>query len=420
MRTFEQVTLCALSVALVACSSDRLEKGVVAQEWSRSTEQLSIRPIFPPRASVEVGDLYVVRVVNAGAKLKTADYYMSSVWFDRMSLDEELKKAAPHIQPAKTVVDATDKAKVMSVPDLVVPGTTTRINSLVAFPGFSFASLAESQLGLGITNSSIAALFGGARKSAYSVSYAVPVAETYGVKYSDARLAADIYINRYSKAQRERLRDAMQALENAGDPRNKDATKPVLVLVTQVYLTRSLEVVISSTESGGGQVSGVTRALTDLNERKTALEKQLRQLKAPDTPPDAAGGQAAGEGEAAKGKGADAPAKGTEAGDNKKGTETPDTPAKEAAVDNKQAELDQVNEQIRQQIEAVTPAMPGVTGSIVKSSATGVTLKQVFEYPVAIGYSGIDIDLDKFFKEQKVVIPEGVNTYPLKLTLPTE
>ncbi|WP_025111379.1 hypothetical protein [Pseudomonas sp. H1h] len=407
MRAFQRLTVCTLSLGLVACSSDRLEKGAVAEEWSRSTEQLSIRPIFPPRANFEVGDLYVVRAAKSGAELKTADYYMSSIWFDRMSLENELKKAAPHIKPAKTIADDSGKTKVMSVPDLFVPDTTTRINSLVAFPGFTFASLAESQLGLGVTNSSIAALFGGARKSAYSVSYSVPVAETYGVKYADAHLAVDDYISHYRKNQREKLQEAVVALENSSTKRDKNASSPVLVLVTQVYLARSLDVVISSTESAGGQFSAVTRALTDLDERKTALEKQVRALKGTDS----------SKGTSQSGAAADVPKEG--AGQTKPAAtdaqQTDTVPAaKQEAIDQKQAELDTVNEEIRQRVEAVTPAMPGVTGSIVKSSATGVTLRQVFEYPVAIGFSGININIDEFLASGKVAEVPNIVTYPLK------
>lgn len=400
MSTFQRLAICALCVGVVACSS-RPERGAVVQQWSANTEQLNFKPIFPPRGNFEVGDLYVVRAAKAGAKMKTVDYYMSSVWFDRMRLDDELAKAAPHITMQKTPEDKSGLVATTSVPDLFVPNTSTKMNALVAFPGFSFASLAESDLGLGVSNSAIGAFFGGARKSAYSVAYSVPVAETYGVLYGDAHLAADTYLKAYTEAKRDKLKDAVVSLKNDAKAVEKDGTTSVLVLVTQVYLARSLDVVISSTESNGAQLAAVTRALTDLDERKTAIENQLKALK------PAPKAVAAADGKVADGKAADAA--------------QPAVPvANQALIKQKETELAQVNADIRKRVEAVTPAMPGVTGSVVKSTATGLTLRQVFDTPVAIGYSGINIDIDTLIKERKVEEAKDIDTYPLKQMMKVE
>jgi hypothetical protein len=400
MNNFHRLTICALCIGLVACSS-RPERGAVVQQWSANTEQLNFKPIFPPRGNFEVGDFYVVRAAKAGNKMKTADYYMSSVWFDRMRLDEELKKAAPYITAQKTPVDKSGLVTATSVPDLFVPNTNVKMNALVAFPGFTFASLAESDIGLGVSNSAIGAFFGGARKSGYSVAYSVPLAETYGVLYSDAHLAADKYLSKYTDAQRNKLTNAVVSLKNDAKINDKNDTKSVLVLVTQVYLARSLDVVVSSTESNGAQLSAVTRALTDLDERKTAIENQLRALK------PTAKGDGAGDGKPAVAKAGD-----TKAAADKPAAVVPAT--NQALVKQKEAELAQVNADIRKRVEFVTPAMPGVTGSVVKSSATSLTLRQVFDTPVAIGYSGINIDIDTLIKDRKVVEASNIDTFPLK------
>jgi hypothetical protein len=400
MNNFHRLTICALCIGLVACSS-RPERGAVVQQWSANTEQLNFKPIFPPRGNFEVGDFYVVRAAKAGNKMKTADYYMSSVWFDRMRLDEELKKAAPYITAQKTPVDKSGLVTATSVPDLFVPNTNVKMNALVAFPGFTFASLAESDIGLGVSNSAIGAFFGGARKSGYSVAYSVPLAETYGVLYSDAHLAADKYLSKYTDAQRNKLTNAVVSLKNDAKVNDKNDTTSVLVLVTQVYLARSLDVVVSSTESNGAQLAAVTRALTDLDERKTAIENQLRALK------QTAKGDGAADGKSAVAKVGD-----TKAAADKPAAVVPAT--NQALVKQKEAELAQVNADIRKRVESVTPAMPGVTGSVVKSSATSLTLRQVFDTPVAIGYSGINIDIDTLIRDRKVVEASNIDTFPLK------
>ena len=400
MNTFHQLTICALCIGLVACSN-RPERGAVVQQWSANTEQLNFKPIFPPRGNFEVGDFYVVRAARAGAKMRTVDYYMSSVWFDRMRLDEELKRAAPYITAGKTPADKSGLVTATSVPDLFVPNTSVKMNALVAFPGFTFASLAESDIGLGVSNSAIGAFFGGARKSAYSAAYSVPLAETYGVLYRDAHVAADEYLSKYTDAQRSKLKEAVVSLENDAKPNDKADTTAVLVLVTQVYLARSLDVVISSTESNGGQLAAVTRALTDLDERKTAIENQLRALKS------AANGTGGADRKVMDGK----------ASEGGKGA-APVT--NQAAIQQKEGELTQLNADIRKRVESVTPAMPGVTGSVVKSTATSLTLRQIFETPVAIGYSGINIDLDKLINDRKVVEAKNINTYPLQQIIKVE
>lgn len=413
MNTLHRLMIGILCIASVGCSN-RPERGAVVQQWSANTEQLNFKPIFPPRGNFEVGDFYVVRAAKAGAKMKTVDYYMGSVWFDRMRLDEELKKAAPYITAAKTPADKSGLVATTSVPDLYLPNSSVKVNALVAFPGFTFASLAESDIGLGVSNSSIGALLGGARKSAYSVAYSVPVAETYGVLYGDAHIAADRHLGKYTKSQREKLQEAVVSLKNDTKADDRNATTSVLVLVTQVYLARSLDVVISSTESNGAQFSAVTRALTDLDERKTAIETQLRALK------PAAKGEAATDGKGVEAKAGDtAKDDAGKAASDKAGAQKPEVvPAtNQAMIRQKEAELAQVNADIRKRVESVTPAMPGVTGSVVKSSASGLTLRQVFDTPVAIGYSGINIDIDKLIATGKVVEAPNIDTYPLKMQI---
>lgn len=420
MNNYQRVTVGVLCIGLVACSN-RPEKGIVVQEWVTNTEQLNLRPIFPPRGNFEVGDIYVVRAANAGTKMKTANYYMSSVWFDRMNLDNELIKFAPHISPAKTPEDKSGLVVPTGVPALLVPKTRTRINSLVAFPAFTFASLGEYELGLGVSNSAIGALFSGAKKSSYSVAYSVPLAETYGVGYRDALLAANTHMNKYKADNYKQLESAVISLKNEVKGDDKDTTA-VLVLVTQVYLARSMDVVISSTDSSGAQLSAVTRALTDLDERKTAVEAQLRGLKSPPSKDSGAAADADGGGDgtaAAKPAAAAKAAVVPKAGDV--GAKKADAPAaNQAAINQKQAELAQINADIRKRVEAITPAMPGVTGSVVKSTASSLTLRQVFEYPVAIGYSGINIDIEVLKKSGNVVEKPSITTYPLKKTINVE
>ncbi|MBL9630761.1 hypothetical protein JNS45_27145 [Klebsiella pneumoniae] len=52
----------------------------------------------------------------------------------------------------------------------------------------------------------------------------------------------------------------------------------------------------------------------------------------------------------------------------------------------------------------------GFTGSITRASGNSVTLKQVFKYPVAIGYNGITMPVQSFIKMKINIIPYQENT----------
>jgi hypothetical protein len=172
-----------------------------------------------------------------------------------------------------------------------------------------------------------------------------------------------------------------------------DRSPPVLVLITDVYLARAIDVSVSSEEGMSASFSALTMAMVDLSDKKKSLEAQLTKLRpAP---------KAAGEGEA--GKVQTKEDKVTKMADPK----TPDTPKPEekpaeapvaassqAKIDQVEAELVQVNAQLREKVSKVAPDLPGVTGSVVRSSALGVTLRQAFARPVAIGFRGINYSVE--------------------------
>ncbi len=369
MKRSRHWIVCLVGVALTGCGSSKPAPGVVAQNWTANTEQLGIRAIYPPRSQFEVGDVFIARAVAKGQKFDPADYVLGSVRIDHIDLSEELYRSAPTIMFQSSDNEesgsGTDKVKTAKVLPLKIRDRV--INSQVAFPGFTFASLAENEVGANATGSAFAALFGGGRRSQYSVSYSVPAAETYGVTYLEARRKFDVEApKRYSDADRKMMREAAESLQ-AGN-KSTDDLPAALVLVTDVYLARSIDVTVSSGEGKGATFSALTLAMSDLSDRKKSLEAQLTQLRA------------------SAGKKADQP--------KTEGNTAAVSAPEQAEVDKVEAQLAQVNTQLRQQVTQVAPNLPGVTGAVVKSSAMGVTFRQSFAQPVAIGYRGINYSIE--------------------------
>lgn len=394
MREYRYLCWCVIGVGLAGCGS-RPEPGVVAENWATNTEQLGIQAIYPPRAQFEVGDVFIARSVPNGQKAKTADYVLGSLRIDHIDLSEELYESAPTVrfESTDTYDDGTGNGTVQARKVLPLMVRDRAVNSLVAFPGFTFASLSESDIGVNVASNAIGAMLGFGRRSQYSVSYSVPAAETYGVSYLQARRRfAALAPKRYTIADRQMMQEAAESLRKKRST-FFDRSPPVLVLITDVYLARAIDVSVSSEEGMSASFSALTMAMVDLSDKKKSLEAQLTKLRpAP---------KAAGEGEA--GKVQTKEDKVTKMADPK----TPDTPKPEekpaeapvaassqAKIDQVEAELVQVNAQLREKVSKVAPDLPGVTGSVVRSSALGVTLRQAFARPVAIGFRGINYSVE--------------------------
>lgn len=382
MKASKHLMLCLIGVGLAGCGSSKPAPGVVAENWTTNTEQLGIKAIYPPRSNVEVGDIFIARAVKTGEKITTADYVLASTKFDYIKLDAQIAASARKhtFTSTATYDDGSGSGPVNTRALIPMMVCDKQVNSLVAFPGFTFASLAESDIGVNVTSSAIAAALGYGRRSQYSVSYSVPSAETYGAMYLLARTRFDEEtLNRYSEEDLRRMRESAAQLQAAQVNKNNTAA-PILVFVTDVYLTRAIDVVVSSEEGMSGTFSAVTLAMVDLSEKKKSLEAQLGKLTGQAPAPQ----QEPAAGDTPKPKPEDPKPAVAKPEDPK-----PDTPAKQSEIARIKAELVQVNDELRKKVSQIVPDMPGVTGSVVRSSALGITLRQAFAEPVVIGYRGI-------------------------------
>ncbi|WP_191488085.1 hypothetical protein [Pseudomonas sp. FEN] len=333
----------SIAAGLVACKSSMPEPGAVAKNWSENTQQLGIQAIYPPRGNVYIGDIYMSRAMIAGVSPPPSFYSVPPQWYDHIDLTTELEAIAPTLNVTK--MDAyndgqgTAAKKTWQLPELTRAGNDKRLNSLVAFPGFTFASVSESQIGVNVTNSAVKAFLSGGRKSSYSVAYSVPAAEVYGVPYMAAKAKFLARSSTYDPAD---MRSFSSSCEY----------QPVMVLITEVYSARAIDVAVSAQDGFSAQTSAAVTRLANLSTQNTATTQEINQVNA-----------------------------------------APQGPEMSNKVTALKANQEAIQAEMRALTESIVPNLPGVTGSVVRSSSNGITLQQVFQLPVVVGYRGVNFSL---------------------------
>lgn len=205
------------------------------------------------------------------------------------------------------------------------------------------------------------------------------------------------------------MKNASLSLAIPDDLKRKYNARPIVVIPYIVYNADSLDVTVNSLDGTSAQLSAAALSMVELSEKKLALETRIRQLGGQPVPKGSEGeeGEEAnpepgetGDGtpkQAAAEKGADAgaPEDGSQSASEGQEVPTPDS-AGSAKLSSLQAQLASVEKQLDATVKAGAPSLPGVTGSVTRISATGITLHQVFNPPLAIGYRGLHFELPSY------------------------
>lgn len=386
-------------LALSGCQSDRPDPGAIAKEWSTNTSQLGIRPIYPPR-EVYPGDVFI------------------SIGYDVDSI-EEIPTKAFNILPVRyshipnlQAVAALEKDRLRFPIDTSntnaasfkgYPDNDNRINCMVAFPGFTFASTSDVNLGANIPKSVWAAMFSTSSKSTYSVSYSVPKAECISYEVGNVRPRVNTYLARLGAGEISNIQDTALSLRIPQDIQKKYSAAPILVIPYEVYYARTLDVTVNALDGSSSQLSATALSLIELSNKKQKLEDKLLALTGTATSQDDEAGEGGVDAEGAAEQPAAVPPKVTavavpnaevpKSASVVKPAGTPPTekPAAEQQpqVATLKAQIASVQQQLNATTKAHLPTVPGVTGSVTRISATGVSLSQTFSIPVAIGYRSI-------------------------------
>jgi hypothetical protein len=344
----------------------------VATEWNESVQRIGINPVYPPQEDLHVGDIFAV------IKQSDEEYPTSVVFGDHaiklwhVDMTAVLKAAYDGVpvfpQTMRRPAHDDDFWPQEMSDDLFHPGNK-KFLSLVAFPAFSIHHSRSATAGAS-TGSGISSWFSGVlgitRNDEETEQLSFPAAETYGVNSIQAQLALFSFCDNQrtkpfctERAVRNMLSMVVgneiwrpQLDPKTKQPTGRYASEVELMLVKQVFLTRSI-VQLRAADSASGQAARLIAKLKDLSDRPAA--PPATPAPSP-TPAPVSGAPSSVSAEA----------------------ETP-------ALDREKKNL--------LELRAVVDSQSEAGGSILALSADGTTiaLKQVYPRPVAIGFRSVSL-----------------------------
>lgn len=395
-------------VLLTACQSERPQPGAIAQEWAMNTIQMGIKPVYP-LTEMSPGDVFlsVGYNVDSMADIPTKAFEIQPIIYANL----DLSHIPSHEQEPGRFIYPIDNSDSKKPAFKALTNSQGRANCSVSFPGFSFASTLDYNLGANIPTSVWAAMFSTAHQSKYSVSYSVPSSQCVRVQVSRLMPLASQYLYGLDAAQMANMKNASMSLTIPADLRKKYNARPIVVIPYIVYSADALDVTINALDGSSTQLSATALALVQLSDQKQLLETKIRQLGGQPAAPGEAGNDAA----EAQGAAPSPPGQGAQEAPAVAGGAQPkavagqqDAPQGEGAAPQPdrlaslQAQLAAVEQQLKATVQASTPSLPGVTGSVTRLSTTGITLHQVFNPPLAMGYRALQFELPGYVHSRAV------------------
>lgn len=419
----------SLITLLSGCASDAVNgSNALRDTWSTQLEQYGIWAVFPPRADIQVGDIYLSCVSSIQVKDSNKDKrrltptplwvasvpemlddgkshtgYLSREYLTRLQLpriampssDANAAASAPAAANAVSMADTkkpvnTTKTSAVARAAIAASGaieTATTVPSIfrsrplitmmpVSMPEFFSASATQAQASAIIPLPTIMANLGVSASSVDSVQISVPSAESYGLPVS-TMLGA---LNKWKRNGRDDISNidlVVAQLEKTEGAEYCPIGKPKLVVVSEIYATRSIDVSMSF-KGSVGVGGGIGLNLPDGSKNK-AVWDALSKFFTPQS-----GGTSSG---------TDMNTSGSDLGNSNSGGTAPTTTTMPT--------IDQATQFVKE-LDALYSKLggnqklsyPGVEVTVVSSNSSGITMNRKFEVPVVIGYRGFSISLN--------------------------
>lgn len=315
-----------VGAALAGCSSmpqqERLEN--VAKEWAMTIRASQVIPVYPLTEDLMPGDVFLVQVpVDEQQKLYEQDGFLA--------LDNLVARLHPSGYAAFYGRSFLAPGATPTLPrDWLAPAGGAAPWSQAPnakFPSYSFSARRGAGLNLALPVQGVPvglSLLGG---DAADGTIVISDAKTYGVD----TVTLDAQVREWSRSRREFL----ASFAPAGERRN------YLRVVTRVYLTGGVDILLRSSESRAAGVSVGAAKPVDLLVPGTQADVQKQ------------------------------------------------------AIADYQANVDKLNQQITKALERTKTdqLLPGGSLRVSAASAGSITMKEDFPRPIAIGYLGFDVEI---------------------------
>lgn len=342
-------SLISLSLLLSACSA-LTPTGQLSLEYAKAARQIGITPVYPPREEFQVGDVFLVSVERDDPNNS------ASVWLDSLP---SLRQAAEKFLRTRVVFEDTGvlnaeasstsgKAQV----DLFSPEISTRGSERVlslpvaAFP--SIVTQAGSTESTGLVGAMAALGFGSSDQTTVTLDF--NDVRSYGepqVLAADYQADAALIAKRRAELGAEEMADKVATIEYNQGRKSHDRCLE-LAVVTRVYLTREIDYTYRD------------RAILAAGLKFSQEQGKLSQAPTPPT--------------------------------INVQIQSSATNAKPSDID---SDLADAAEKMRVAVASATNQTgEGGAFSFTSWNARGLTFKQVYPRPVAIGWEGMTLDLD--------------------------
>jgi len=369
-------------VAILSACAGTPPKGFVADQWGDNLAELGIFPVFPPREDFQVGDVYFAINDRQPNRVRRP-----LIWFDSVNVVEAADTFyrqrpsfpaftdPPQNNGGPQTADAGLPAFVPQPTNqdpIFASGSRANRLRLAQFPGFNVANLTYADLGVAAPVSGINALLGLSGSNETVLTVAVPQAESYALPAGEA---LRLLIARCTAQSGYYSRATMNFFKGMFPPANEP---PYLIYITEVFYARSLDYFFSGADAVAlaaaatlPDLGALSAGLKDLAQAAVNAAAQTAPSGPPSSQPSGAG---AGTGGTTTGAGSDG------------GAPRQPTPADLAQRARSLAE----RAEAMQSAAAGLPA-PGIRAAVRAAGSRGITLRQTFERPIAIGFRGLTL-----------------------------
>lgn len=358
--------------------------GYARKEWSNSLNQLGIIALYPAREDVYVGDVYAYAYDPDGRRVQKAfdkgdnRVGMTSRW---SSLDDGIDDKNKQLLSGLNVVyqsrpiwpktpdsyvnmlsgnvsdEIWDDANSGTSPIFQNQPVPNRLRT-VAFPEFISASFTQGDLSGVIPVEALNVAFGASWNSAKSITVKIPSAASYSIPIKTAlQIMTD-----GEKSLKPEFRQYLKVMGNRTnadllDNKTEDSNAVWIQVMTEVYYARVMDISVQTNRTAGGKVS---------------------------VAPAAGAGSIVG----------------TTPDGSKPAPQQPSTAPKETekaseAADPQATVFTRVKQMNQKLDEAGARTVPGGAVGFIGANDSSISLRRVWQYPVAIGFRAIVLKINK-------------------------
>lgn len=404
------LTFAAAFAAGCGATTKHQEAGSLSRDWERQFREYQIYPIFPPRETVQVGNVYLACKTDSPAKsFRSLTHLVTRLPGTKEALmaheNSRLEFVKTAVNPETTIgaiVNTTPATAHTAASNPAKPKQIEHQHYPVSFPDFFRATITGGNLGALVPAETFLVGLGIGMEDISSISVSVPAGVSYELPLSAMPPLIETTI-KDGKFADKKLGDLVKEMAKS-DPACLNGYH--LVVVTEVFKAHALDVVMNFKTTAAAKMSADFLLAPDSQKKKLfdALATKIGQndaapsatqstppVNATTSPPPAA-------------QVATPPASSSAAAASNPGQ----APASKPTAAERSAALIADVRVLLAEIEKSTQRQfPGVTAKLYSGGSSGITLTKSYSEPIPIGYKAIFLAEDESGEFKPKGPPEG-------------